>query len=309
MKKLLAGCLIVVVLLMAAVYFLFPAPLFKLATNAERQSVGLQKKEIQVDDHRIVYLEGGKGETVLLLHGFGASKDNWTRFAKYLTRDYHVLIPDLAGFGESSKLAEGDYGISTQVKRLDRFAEAMTLTRFHLAGNSMGGMIGAVYSARHPSKVSTLALLAPLGLRSAQKSEFDRRLARGENPLLIKSPDDFDRMMALVFVKPPYIPAPFRKVLAEQAMAGRAFNEKVIQDLVRERLSLEPFLASIPASVLIIWGDTDQILDVSGVSVLEANLKHSRTAIMKQTGHIPMLEKPEETAGEYLRFLKDNPFK
>lgn len=307
MRKLLTAGLLVIVLFMA-VYFLYPAWLFKLATNAERQLVGLQKKEIQVDDHRIVYLEGGRGETVLLLHGFGASKDNWTQFARHLTRNYHVLIPDLAGFGESSKLPEGDYGIDTQVKRLDRFAEAMNLTRFHLAGNSMGGLIGAVYSARHPSKVSTLALLAPYGLRSAPKSEFARQLEKGVNPLLIKNPHDFERMLALVFVTPPYIPAPFRKVLAEEAMAGRAFNEKVIKDLLREDLFLDPFLPLIQTSVLIIWGDTDQLLDVAGAPILAANLKRSETVIMKQTGHIPMLEKPEETAAAYLKFLRGNPF-
>ena len=77
--------------------------LYNLARMDTWRSAGLVKKEIQVDSHRIVYLEGGQGETVLLLHGFAGNKDNWTYFAEPLIRDYHVVIPDLAGFGESTK--------------------------------------------------------------------------------------------------------------------------------------------------------------------------------------------------------------
>jgi len=108
MKKILVACFIVVLLLIG-IYFLIPETLFKLAIKAERYSAGLVQKEIQVDDHKIVYLEGGKGQTIVLLHGFGANKDNWTRFAKYLTGNYHLVIPDIPGFGESSQIKEVIY--------------------------------------------------------------------------------------------------------------------------------------------------------------------------------------------------------
>ena len=56
---------------------------------------------------------------------------------------------------------------------------------------------------------------------------------------------------------------------------------------------------------MIIWGDTDKVLDVGGVSVLEKNLKNYQTVIMKDTGHAPMLEKPQETASYYVNYLKE----
>ena len=102
------------------------------------RSVGLIRKEIQVDSHRIVYLEGGRGRRCCFLHGFACDKSYWTYFAEPLIRDYHVVIPDLAGFGESTKQLGASYNIDSQVKRLERFAEVLHLERFHLAGNSMG---------------------------------------------------------------------------------------------------------------------------------------------------------------------------
>ncbi len=113
MKKFLGYGLLVIVaifFLLALFYFLFPESVFKLAVNGQRRSADLVKKEVQVDDHRIVYLEGGKGETVVLLHGFALNKDSWAAFAKYL-KGYHLVIPDVPGFGESSQVPTDSYDV------------------------------------------------------------------------------------------------------------------------------------------------------------------------------------------------------
>jgi abhydrolase domain-containing protein 6 len=316
MKKILAvgfGLIALFVLLFAGTYFLFPEALFKLALQAQRHSAGLVKKEIQVDDHKIVYLEGGKGQTILLLHGFGANKDNWTRFAKYLTGDYHVVIPDISGFGESSQIQKANYDTENQLKRIDRFTEILKLERFHLAGNSMGGMFAAAYGAEYPRKVTTLALLAPSGVKSPKISEMAMLIQKGTNPLLAGSPEDFDKLIKLCFVKPPFMPSQFKKVLAADAVAHSDFNKKILDDMKWDHTGatpspmetfLDPYLPQIQAPVLIIWGDTDNILDVGGVAVLEKYLKNYQTVIMKDTGHIPMLENPQETASFYVNYLK-----
>ncbi|MFH1079238.1 MAG: alpha/beta hydrolase [Pseudomonadota bacterium] len=318
MKKILTvgfALIVLFILLLAGTYFLFPKTLFKLAVKAQRQSAGLVKKQIQVDDHKIVYLEGGKGQTVLLLHGFGANKDSWTQFAKYLTGDYHVIIPDIPGFGESSQIRKANYDVENQMKRIDRFAEVMKLERFHLAGNSMGGMYAALYGAKYPHKVSTLALLAPGGVKSPKMSEIAILIQKGTNPLLASSPEDFDKLIKLCFVKPPFIPSQFKKVLAADAVAHSDFNKKILDDMkwnhTEEMPSpmetfLEPYLPQIQAPVLIVWGDTDKLLDVGGVAVLEKNLKNYKTVIMKDTGHLPMMENPKDTALYYVSYLKGN---
>ena len=313
MKKILVVSLGLLVLVFGGIYLLFPETLFNLVVKAGRRYAGLAKKEIRVDDHKIVYLDGGKGQTILLLHGFAANKDNWIRFAKYLTKDYHVVIPDIPGFGESSQIQNENYAAESQLKRIDRFTEVLKLERFHLAGNSMGGMLAGMYGAKYPQKVLTLALLAPGGVGSPSLSEVAILLQKGTNPLLTGNTGDFDRLIKLCFAKPPFIPSQFKKVLAADAVAHRDFNKKIWDDmmgnLTKEALSarenlLKPYLPQIQAPVLIIWGDTDKILDVGGVSVLEKNLKNYQTVIMKDTGHTPMLEKPQETASYYLSYLK-----
>lgn len=295
--------LVAIIFILAAFYFLFPQAVFKLAIEAQRGAAGLVKKEVQVDDHRIVYLEGGKGETVVLLHGFGGSKDDWPLFARHL-KGFHLVIPDIPGFGESSQVPTDSYSFESQIGRIDRFTEVLHLDKFHMAGNSMGGAFTAAYGAKHPEKVLTLALLDPAGAPSENKSEVATQLEQGNNPLLVHNAADFDKLMALIFAKTPPIPAPFKRILAADMIAHAEFNKKIWNDWQPERFSLGPVLPLIQAPVLIIWGDQDKVTDIGGVAFLEKNLKKYKVVILKATGHLPMFEKPEETARAYMSFLK-----
>lgn len=295
--------IVAVVFLLAAFYFLFPEAVFKLSIDVQRSTAGLVKKAVQVDDHRIVYLEGGTGETVILLHGFALNKDSWAIFARHL-RGFHLVIPDIPGFGESSQVATDSYDIESQVKRLDRFMEKLNLDKFHMAGESMGGALTATYGAKHPEKVLTLALMDTSGAPSPNKSEYARQLEQGKNLLFAANAKDYDELLALIFVKVPPIPAPFKRILVADMIAHKDFNKKIWDDWHPLRFSLGPVLPLIQAPVLIIWGDQDKVTDIGGVAFLEKNLKRYKVVIMKDTGHAPMIEKPEESAQAYLSFLK-----
>lgn len=295
---------VAIVVLLAALYLLFPESVFNLAVDAQRRSAGLVKKEIQVDNHRIVYLEGGAGETIVLLHGFGGYKDQWTAFAKHL-KGYHLVIPDIPGFGESSQVAAEHYGVERQVERIDRFTKALKLDKFHMAGNSLGGAYAATYEATYPGRVVTLALMDTAGAPSQNKSKFVLELEKGNNLLLATSPEEVEKLMDLAYAKRPEIPSSFRKILVADWIAHTDFNRKIWTDTDPFKLTLAPVLPRVQAPVLILWGDQDSMLDVGGVAFLERNLRQNRTFIMKDTGHCPMIERPEETATVYLNFLRE----
>jgi pimeloyl-ACP methyl ester carboxylesterase len=301
MKKIIGYGLIVVlavVVLLAGFYYLFPETVFKFAMDAQRRSADLVKKELQVDGQKIVYLEGGKGETVLLLHGFGSNKDAWTPFAKYL-KGYHLVIPDIPGFGESSQVPTNSYDIDSQVGRIDRFVEVLKLDVFHMAGNSLGGAYAATYGAKHPEKVLSITLIDTFGALSQNKSELAMLMEKGDSPFQINSIEDYNRLMNMVFVNRPKIPASFRKILADDFIAHTEFNMKIWNDMqVKEfsKFSIGPALSQIQIPVLIIWGDQDKLTDIGGVAFLEKHLKKYETVILKDTGHCPMMERPEETA-------------
>ena len=303
MKKVLIALLVVIVAVVIG-YYAFPEKVAGYMIGAARSKAGLIKKEIKIDDHKIVYLEGGKGPTILLLHGYTGDKDNWTMFAPYLTKDYHVVIPDIPGYGESSMIEAASYDLSSQMSRLHKFAQALELKKFHIAGNSMGGFFAGTYAVRYPDEIISLGLFNAGGVTSLENSVVRKMMEKGENPLVLKEASDMPRIMALAFVNPPSLPYPIKKVMVQTALANNKFYEKEFKEIGPDFLSLEKDLPKIKAPTLILWGDQDKIIDVSSVPVFEKGLKNHKTVIVKDCGHVPMIEKPQETATHYIDFIK-----
>lgn len=271
----------------------------------EQRLSHLERKTIHVGDHDIVYLEGGQGPAILMLHGITADSGNWVRFARHYTDRYHVIIPDLPGFGESSRIASASYSIPAQAERIHALMNALQVERFHLVGNSMGGYIGAYYAAQYPQQVLTLGLFDAAGVDAPKRSEFTKQLYAGSNLMLPSDRADFGRILAMVMEDPPYIPGFARDVLADKALEHREFNRKVFAELMQQQLDLAPLLPKITAPTLLLWGEHDQVVDVSSIAVFQRHLTASKTtvSILAQTGHLPMLEKPAETARRYTQFL------
>lgn len=288
-----------------AVYFCFPGFLLDCVKKAIRWEAGLSRHTIEVDDHRWVYLEGGKGETILLLHGFGMEKDGWGLFPRAFSRSYRVILPDLPGFGENSRLESSNYDVSSQVKRLNRFLESLKLDSFHLAGSSMGGYIAGYYASEYPQKVKSVALFNPAGVNSPVPSDLWRRyMEKGENALVYKTREGFEDILRLLFYRVPPVPGPFKAYFAKLGALHHAFYRKALRDLENGGIDkLEARLSRVEARTLVVWGANDRILHVSGAEIFKRGLRDGTVVILDQCGHAPFFEKREETAKIYRDFL------
>ena len=289
-----------------ALMALYPQKATAIAFDVERYASGLDYKTIVVGEETWHYLEGGPedADVLLMIHGFGGDKDNWTRFAKSLTNTYRVIAPDLPGFGESRWHSNWDYSLFPQRDRVANLVQALGIEQFHLIGNSMGGQLSALYAYEYPDDVMSLTLLDSAGVVPPVESDFQLALAQGENLLIVRSLDGFDRLIEYVVYEEPFAPWPVKGVLARRAMDRAEKNQSILTAIKGDsNAGLEPLLAQIEIPVLIIWGEYDRILDVSSVEKMRPLLPQAEVIIMEDTGHVPMLERPSETAVHYLRFL------
>jgi pimeloyl-ACP methyl ester carboxylesterase len=236
-KKILLAILVVIGVAVVG-YYAFPEKVAGYIINAVRSKAGMTKKAIKIDDHNIVYLEGGKGPTILLLHGYTGNKDNWTRFCVYLTKDYHLVIPDIPGYGESSMIEKASYDLSNQMSRLHKFAQAIELKKFHVAGNSMGGLFAGTYAVRYPDEIISVGLFDAAGVMSLKKGIVMQMMEKDENLLVLKDSNDFPRLISLFFANPPSLPYPLKEVFIETALANRKFYEKERKEIFPDLYSL-----------------------------------------------------------------------
>lgn len=286
-------------------FYLFPGLIVDAANQVMRWQAGVRKSEVQVDGDRWVYLEGGEGETILFVHGFGMDKDRWGPFLKCFNGSHRMIVPDLPGFGETSPLSSGGYDIPSQVERLNRFVEKIGLKSFHLVGISMGGYIAAYYAGEYPEKVKSLALMAPAGVASRIPSyAWLIYRKQGNIVLLYRTVEAFEDLMSLIFYRPPLIPGPIKRHFAARGAAHYPLYQKILRDMERGGMFLlEGRLHKIKAGTLILWGAKDAILHPSGAEKFLQGLRQSRVVILEECGHVPYFERPRETLKAYEDFL------
>ncbi|WP_375183060.1 alpha/beta fold hydrolase, partial [Marinobacter sp.] len=261
----------------------------------------------RVGDLDIAYLrnaEANPGDTIVMVHGFGANKDNWTRLADQLTDDFNVYAIDLPGHGDSSKPLDLGYSLDEQTEHLASILTALGIDRFHMMGNSMGGAITALFAARYPERIKTAVLFDPAGIFE-HESELVDLVREGDNPLIPSKPGDLKRLMDFALEEEPFVPWPILGVLEDKAIANQDIN-RVIFAAIRDSGFESAFrqqITRIQDPVLVVWGKQDRIIDYRNGALFVAAIPDARLELLDGIGHAPMLEAPERSAQLFRTFL------
>jgi pimeloyl-ACP methyl ester carboxylesterase len=305
-------------------------PQWALDAEFARQAwlAGASKRVAHVDGHRIVYYQAGRGRTIVLVHGFTGSKENWLKVMRVLSRSYRVVAPDLPGWGESTRLRGADYGPVAQAERLRDFLlvlqgalpEARGAAAAHLAagtayrpptvvvGHSMGGQILGLLAARHPDALNRIVLMDAAGV-PFDANDFGREVLAGRNPFEVKSRADLHRFLHIVFADPPWTPWPADRALVLQRSRQAGFEQQVLDRIGRgpEALLLSRQLGQVRAPTLLLWCKQDQVIDVSAMHFFAAGIRDQRAVLLDGCGHMPMIEQPEATAAALDAFARASP--
>jgi len=272
----------------------------------ERNKSDLEIKSLTLaSGDKMVYAENGNvtGEPLLLIHGFGGNKDNFTRIARQL-EGYHLIIPDLLGFGASSKPMSADYRSEAQATRLHELLQAKGLvSNIHVGGNSMGGAISVAYAAKYPSEVKSLWLVDSAGFWSAGIHEALAGATLENNPLLVNNNEDFYKMYDFVMYKPPYLPKSVKAVFAQERIANKELHAKILEQIVTDNVEERAkVIAQYKIPTLVVWGEKDQIIKPETVNLIKEIIPQSEVIMMPEVGHVPMVEALDKTADDYKAF-------
>ena len=285
--------------------------IYDYAINIQRSRADLEFKTIQVDGEQFAYLDReGDGETIVLLHGLTAEKDNWLDFIRYIPKNYRVLAIDLPGHGDNAQDMDKFYDPASLSRGLARVLDELGIKRCHIAGNSLGGLISEIYASEHPDKVITLGLFDAAYLWAPTLSEFQQAFINGQNFFDVKTRSDYDRLIGFAFYDPPFMPWPILSVASRKYIKRNSINMKIVGDGIQSDYytSQEVYhemMGTLSMPTFVIWGDKDRILDVSCVESFKCFLPHvEKVVILKDCGHVPMMERPEESASHYAAFIK-----
>ena len=240
---------------------------------------------------------------LLLLHGFGTSKEAMTMVAA-MRPEQRVIAPDLPGFGDHPLPDGVTPDAQWYVEQVDLLRAAMGIERMDLGGTSMGGALATAYAIAHPDRVERLVLLAPAGVNPPVRNDFMKLADTGANPLDIQSRDDLVRIMGMVFKRPPPVPEPLLAAMVERAQRLRPSTLRIVAAL-RPFLEggLDGQLGGVLAPTLVLYGDEDRVTDPSMARIFGDGIRLSTVVLVPDAGHVPFSDAPEAVRNAMQSFL------
>ena len=290
MKKIVLMVIAAVLLLALGGGFLFwryPLAAQVWMGRQELKKAGFVRNTLQTPAGTQVYWAAGSGPTLVFLHGAGDEGSAWSRVAPKFTGTHRVLVPDLAGHGDSQPAA-GPLSIATVLASLTVLLDQQPADKpLVLVGNSMGAWLSMLYAHRHPER--DLRVVAVNGgairgegkgynLTPANREEARKLVELIRDPASTKVPD---------FVLDDLVRTGKKGPLARLILTAPEMEKFVLDD----------HLGEIAAPVNIVWGRSDKLIPLSYAQKMEAALPAARLTEIPQCGHVPERECPSRLVG------------
>ena len=148
-------------LTLTALFILCSVLAFAVTVKPALPPQGFKHQYAVVNGVKIHYVIGGKGDPLLLIHGFGQNWYMWNRLLPELSKHFMVIAPDMRGVGESGKPANG-YDKKNMAADMHELMKKLGFKHINLAGHDIGLMVAYAYAARYPADVKKVALLDAL---------------------------------------------------------------------------------------------------------------------------------------------------
>jgi pimeloyl-ACP methyl ester carboxylesterase len=267
---------------------------------------------LEIDGTPVNYVDVGEGELepIVFVHGLGGQWQNWLENIPRAAQERRVIALDLPGFGLSPEPRDR-ITIPAYGRCVDALCEQLSLGRVDVVGNSMGGFVAAEVAIQFPERVDQLILVSAAGITSADIARRPiltvGRIAAaiatygGARHRQIASRPK-SRHLALSLVA--RYPSLLRADLAYEGFF-KGTGKPGFDDALRASLEYDfrDRLPEIRQPTLIVWGENDSIIPVRDAGEFERLIPDSRKVVMRNTGHIPMAERPETFNDLMMRFL------
>ena len=255
--------------------------------------MAVEESRYKVRDISVRMMRQGSGPPLLFLHGANGLPV-WLPMFDILSRQFEVLVPEHPGFGTSDNPPWIRNVGDLAMYYLD-FLDTLPPYPVHLVGLSLGGWVAAELAARNCSRLASLSLLAPAGVRVKGVPSGDNFIWDAEETVrnIYYDQSIADRLLA----------APLSDEQADLALTNRFAAAKFGWEPRWYNPALERWLHRISVATLVLWGRNDKLFPSEYAARWGERIKASRVEIIPECGHGIVIEKPERAAAEIMRLI------
>ncbi|NQV45274.1 MAG: alpha/beta fold hydrolase [Rhodospirillales bacterium] len=247
-----------------------------------------------------VHSVAGNGPALFLVHGIGSRRQAWNDVISYLKDDFTCISYDLRGHGDSP-MPNGVFGLDDLVDDLEALRAKLGIEKAHVAGHSLGGMIGPAYAYTHPDRVLSLGLLSTAAFRTEDDAAKLQGVIRAMDENGIGNTLDtlVDRWFTDDFIaaNPDKIEARLKQVIdTDPGVFMNVFH-------IYAETEMAPWLHEVTAPSLVLTGENDGGCNPRLNKQIDAALPNSELVILDHLKHSLMIEDSALLAGHMKAFL------
>ncbi len=241
------------------------------------------KQFVDIEDIKLCYEVAGEGKPVIILHGWGCSKDTVQSITDHISKTHRAYALDMPGFGETPPPNEV-FGIERYTQVVEKFCKKLNIENPILIGHSFGGRISILFSSRN--QTSKVMLVDAAGIVPKRTLKYH---------IKVRSYKIYKKLLPLFVGKQ----EAERRIEERRNRSGSA-DYRAAQGIMRAIFvkivneDLKYVMPKIKAPTLMIWGELDTATPLSDARTMEKLIKGSGVAVMKGCGHYSFLDNPRQ---------------
>lgn len=272
-------------------------------------------RKVSIGPREIQVTELGRGPVVMLLHGGGPGASGWSNYSRNagpLAQHFRVIVPDMPGYGGSTKGIDRSDPFGDLAGAMLGLLDALGIQRAHVVGNSLGGACALRMALDRPARIARLVLMGPGGVNMSrmEPTEGLKRLLgyyAGEGPTL-------EKLRAFILkdlvhdaeqVPASLIEERFKASIDPAVMANPPLIGP-IKDPAKVDFLLDPRLAALQVPTLVLWGTEDKVNPPACATMLQQHLPVCDLYLFGRTGHWVQWERPREFNAAAIAFMQED---
>lgn len=244
------------------------------------------------------YREQGEGQTVIIIHGFPLNRQVWDEFAEKLSESYHVVTPDLPGFGKSAGLGE-NFSLVDVAGTVQTWMKAHAYQNPVVIGHSLGGYVTLPLAELDPQALAGICLFHSTAVADAPEKKGSR------NRVLEFIEKQGVQAFTSNFISQLYADQQHSSITKVKNIAVEASKETVVgyTRAMRDREDRTAVLKRFPGPILFLAGEKDQGIPVDSILQQASLNPRAQAVILPDVAHMGMFEAPERCLREIEKFI------
>jgi pimeloyl-ACP methyl ester carboxylesterase len=257
----------------------------------------MEHRIVNIDGVDLAYVRRGRGQPLMLVHGYPLDHRIWDDVASLLESDFDLILPDMRGFGES-QVMQADQSIMSYAADLRGLLDHLHIRQAVVAGHSMGGYVALAFARQFPKRLSGLGLVSSQTLADTPERR-DGRYATAKE-VMESGVTSVADAMAPKLSADAGVQAILHQLILDQPSLGVASALRAMAD----RPDSTGLLKVLELPMVIVHGQADGLIPIERAREMKEAAPSAHYVELPQAGHMPMMEDAPSVA-EALRFFRD----